>query len=157
MFRKISKEYQLWKWSVFAFTQTLPMEFIITISYWSLLYPQDEHDSKTAYDKFKFSTEHTVPFFFLLIDYCINAILFQPWHWILSFWIAIAYMIVNLSVTLATGEPVYSVITWKDAKTAVLVPLLLVSYLASYLIFAYISKLKLNKFTIGAQNKLRLS
>jgi hypothetical protein len=90
---------------------TVPAELVITVSYWIFLYPDDY----TSLDTFKTSLYHVIPFGMLLVDFCLSAIVFNPKQFIFIFIMAIMYAIVNMAVTLISGTPVYSVITWHDS------------------------------------------
>ena len=83
--------------------------------------------------------DHTVPLATLIADFAINAILFHPVHGFFSMFIMFIYAIVNMMVTLIRGSPVYSVLTWKDWRTAWEVPGMLAAAVALYYVVYFIS------------------
>lgn len=89
--------------------------------------------------------DHCVPFGMLFIDFVINAILFNPWHVIITIIVMIIYGIVNMSITLISGQPIYPIMTWKNIETLYYSIGILALTLISYLMFSYISFVRNNK------------
>jgi hypothetical protein len=103
--------FRMWKWVTFIYQCALCWETIITIVYWSVLWPTEVHINKWHEIKKNF-LGHLFPLIYLYIDYALNRYYFE-WHQI---WLVmgtfVAYGTVNISVTKASGKPVYGPLSW---------------------------------------------
>jgi hypothetical protein len=100
--------------------------------------------------------DHSVPLSMLFIDYILNAILFNPKHVVFSMCMMVLYGSVNLTITLVSGVPVYSILTWKDLTSLWYSLGFLVGTIIAFLILAYISIYKNSKFN-NVVNQRRIS
>ena len=117
--------FRAWKWYIFLFETSLIYEIIITIIFWSLLFPAklDEWnglvpDKKIPSDLSKLSTvlDHSAPLGLLLFDFMYNAVPIAKRHFVFIFLISICYLIVNFAVTKITGDAPYGkFLNWSDA------------------------------------------
>ena len=89
---------------------------------------------------------HALPIIVLLIDFIFNRIPFFPKHLPLMLIIATMYLVVNMAVTLGTGTPVYSVMTWKDGWTAIYICASCCAVILGFFVFYYISSCKNKKY-----------
>lgn len=67
--------FRLWKWVTFLFQAALLWEIIITLVYWSILWPgESDHSLQSLIDEMMF---HLFPCVYLIIDFCMNRIYFE--------------------------------------------------------------------------------
>ena len=130
---------------------TLTFEAVTVVFYWFFLY--DPLDYPTDWLIFRNHINHSFPFALLAIDFIISTIPFNYNH-IGHFLFIMAFygFGVNLPVTLATGEPVYSVLTWEGFGSVLYVLVLLLLFLMSYFGFYFIS-VKKNRAYLAHRQK----
>ena len=100
--------------------------------------------------------DHSVDLGLLLIDFILNAIVFNPRHVVFVVAIMTTYGIVNLTVTLVTGVPIYSILTWQDLKSLYYTIAFLVLIIVLFLMYSFISIYKNRKINKVVMSK-RLS
>ena len=122
----------------------MSFEFIICVVFWSLIYPFEDFSGSTI-SVLRTYMDHIAPVSMLLIDYILNLMIFNPRHVYIQLIIMVVYMIVNCIVTLETGSPVYSILTWQDWLTVILVPCQFIFTTLTFLVFSYVSIYKQNK------------
>ena len=102
-----------WKWYCLFYEFTLSIELLITAYYWALEYPARDPNQSAIADLHS-NFVHTFPLAFLLFDFCfLSAMPFLIRHELFNMIIKLAYMAVNLTLTL-TDKPVYGLITWRS-------------------------------------------
>ena len=136
--------FTLEKFCIFIFGMTMAFEFLITIMYWTVLYDWDGYSR--SIDAFLDIIGHALPLIVLIIDFIFNRIPFFPKHLVLMLIISVIYAIVNMAVTLGSGTPVYSVMTWKDGWTALYMFASCLALLFGFFMFYYISLWKNKKY-----------
>lgn len=90
-------------------------ETVITIVYWGFLF-QGYKDGFTFYLDLN---GHGFPLIALLIDFILNPVEFYIRRYLFLLLVALLYVLVNLSYTLAY-QPVYSILKWTDYFSYVL-------------------------------------
>ncbi len=138
-YQNIYSPWLLWKWSIFFYCASFTYEIIITLFFWSVLFPEIAHP-----DVFTFM-DHIAPIVILLIDYSMNRIPFSVRHLPVAMGLLLIYGLVNMTWTLETGHPVYPPINFKSAMTAVWVILLALLEIGGFFLMSWLTKLKLNK------------
>lgn len=145
---KIENVYSPWileKWSIFFFEFILTFEGVITVFYWSTLY--DPATYPTSYLKITNLINHALPLIVLTIDFVMNTVPFHYRHVPIMLGIMLIYALaVNLPVTLISGTPVYSVLTYKDVSTYLYILLLLVLFTLSFTTWYLLAKWKNAKY-----------
>lgn len=91
------------------------MEIIIVTVYWTLLYKAK--DQMTTQQTWINSTVHAVTLCCLLLDLLMGANRNLDFHFLFLCCLMFVYLFVNLAVSLAV-QPVYPILTWKNAETA---------------------------------------
>ena len=110
--------FKLWKCVSFLFQTALLWEVVITIVFWTLLwpyYPKDQNAFRLFLQQSKY---HLLPLVYLTVDFTFNRIYFEwshLWVQLTIFWI---YGAVNIYVTLAY-YPVYPIETWNAVGSVI--------------------------------------
>ncbi len=60
----------------------------------------------------------------------------------------IVYAIFNYIVTVATGKPIYPIVTWKDSKSIIMIAINVFITLIAFAAFLLISKLRYRRYRI---------
>lgn len=132
------------------------MEVCITLIFWLVLYPEMDLTVYSDITRWRTYLDHAFPIFALVFDFIFNAILFHHNHGLYAFFLGIVYNIVNCSVTLGTGKPVYAIITWKDWSTAWIVPCIMSITVLSFYFF-YLISIRKHKYFRDNFKKRRLT
>lgn len=116
----------LWKAASYLFQLCFFWNFIITLFYWSFIIPNGaEEFAPTTYLQVKFAMDHTLPFTYTAIDWCLNSIGGQwPQIWT-NMAISLVYALVNMLFCTVGGQFIYPVLTW-DSWQAGLIALSLI-------------------------------
>ena len=88
-----------------------------------------------------------LPIIVMVLDFSINAIVFNSNHCVLVLLFLAAYFLTNYLVTYFSQQPVYDFITWKDKQTAWLLLIQAAVVLGCFFIFYFVSRLKNKKFS----------
>ncbi|CAG9321538.1 unnamed protein product [Blepharisma stoltei] len=108
------------------FETSWALEWCVSIVYWSAVAPADRLDVMSAI------LAHTVPLCTLLIDFCLNEIIFVRKHIIVPISISTIYLFcVNLPYTLALKH-IYPLINYTDVWTYLLIPAMLLIEIISF-------------------------
>jgi hypothetical protein len=134
--------WRIWKWGIFFYETSLTFEIIITLFFWAVLVPGLSEESKRNPWTF---IDHIAPIIILGIDYCLNRIPFNLRHLPISMGMMLAYGVVNMSYTLATGHPIYDPLTYKDVMSFVWMILLAALEGGGYYGFYHLTNWKLSK------------
>eukprot|EP00919_Chromeraceae_sp_WS-2016_P003248 GHVR01007863.1.p1 GENE.GHVR01007863.1~~GHVR01007863.1.p1 ORF type:complete len:273 (-),score=41.26 GHVR01007863.1:169-987(-) len=123
----------------------------IVALYWSVVWPNVVIPEGTTYGTavFKGLLGHGVGLVFMLVEMCATSIPFHSKHAVFSFLLGCIYLFVSFIVTRIRGYPIYSVLTYNDYKSAVLVALALTLTILFHLLYTsirvYIFKVTANK------------
>ena len=113
---KLKNTCQIFNFTIFT------VEMLITIFYWTILWPAWQFFLDWSYppfDTYGFFTWHTLPFVTLMIDTAWNKHLFNIKHWWIPVCYNLIYAAVNAIWTQTTGQPVYPIaFEWTDWITA---------------------------------------
>ena len=131
--------WRLWKWCIFFYETSLTFEIIITLFFWSVLFPLIKIQNIPLY------LDHITPIVMLGIDYCMNRIPFNLRHLPISMGIMLIYGVVNMTYVLTTGKPIYPPLNYKDVMSFVYMILLAALEGAGYFGFYYLTLWKLKK------------
>ena len=104
---------------------------MITLMYWCFVIPNSaDVFVTTTFEKVKFDMDHTLPFTYTLIDWCLNSIgaqMNQIWP---NMAFSLVYGLVNWFFVVVLGQFIYPVLTWDSWQAyliaAALIPLFLV-------------------------------
>ena len=116
--------FKAWKWFTFLFQLSFIMELIITPFFWIMLWDAEvkKREGK-ALPILGLVLDHALPMVCLLIEYFLcSAMPFTKRHFIGIVIICGTYLIMNLSITLITGKPIYAPMTWTDPM-GIIVPM----------------------------------
>jgi hypothetical protein len=130
----------LWKWCIFFYETSLTFEILITIFFWSVLFPIMIKTGKHP-GIFTF-IDHIAPVVVLTIDYTMNRIPFTLKHLPLTLIILVSYGVVNMVKTLVTGIPVYPPLNYHDFMTFVWMAVLLLLEVLAYMAMCALTKWK---------------
>ena len=138
-YQNIYSPWLLWKWSIFFYCASFTFEIIITLFFWSVLFPlMKKHDPFTFID-------HISPIVILLIDYSMNRIPFTIRSLPLAMILLTIYGMINMTWTLVTGKPIYPPLNFKTPMTAVYIILLALLEIGGFYLMVFVTKKKLNK------------
>lgn len=121
------------------FEITYSAEFIITAMFWGAIYSTITRE-KTVYYLTLTTLEHGGIFILLIIDNCFNRIKFYKRHLIYLLVFVLAYLSVNLIVTIF-HEPVYSIIDWKSKESHIFATVALLTTLVHFFVARIIYEL----------------
>lgn len=138
--RNFYSPWLLWKWCVFFYETSLTFEILITMFFWSVLFPIIVKSGKTP-GIFTY-IDHIAPLVILTLDYAMNRIPFNMRHLPLSVFILFTYGIVNLTKTLVTGKPVYPPLNFKDFMSIVWSTVLLMLEILAYVFLYHLTRCK---------------
>ena len=96
--------WHLWKIVTVLFENCLNAHFLITLFYWTAVYPT--FDCCTTYVSI---FKHSAPIAFLFTDSYINAIAIEKRHWVFAFTYQAAYSIFYVIYTKTTGLWIYEI------------------------------------------------
>ena len=99
----------LWKWVTHIYIMTFTWECVITLIFWTLLYP-GYRDTDTM--DFWTTIDHSVPLTLLFIDWMFNRIYIEPKQWWIVALTFLVYGFINITVTKVSGTPVYGPMPW---------------------------------------------
>mmetsp|Transcript_13330 Transcript_13330/g.15449 ORF Transcript_13330/g.15449 Transcript_13330/m.15449 type:complete len:148 (+) Transcript_13330:460-903(+) len=92
---------------------------------------------------------------FTTVEFFMQRWLFRASHFIIILCIALLYIAVNFTVTKISGVPIYSVMTWEDPKTSLIICVGLSLLLAvSFFLFYYLAKIMQLQDQINELNKV---
>ena len=132
-----------WKWYCLLYEFSLSTEILITGYYWALEFASRDPNQGPIADMHS-NFVHILPLVFLLFDFCfLSATPFLIRHELFNFIIKMLYMVVNMSISLASS-PVYGLITWRSGL-GVGLPLALIVVVGIFHVILYfitICKLK---------------
>ena len=135
-----------WKCLSALFKTALLWECVIASVYWPTMYPADR---RTHMNDFKWNfanaCDHLLPICVLFTDWLLNRIYYE-WNQIYAnLGVFVLYGIVNISVTLLSGKPVYSMMSWDSVGSVMIAlaifPLATVYYIGLY----YLTRFKFRK------------
>ena len=135
----------VWKAALVMFSLTLTCEILITLAYWTMLYDPDEKMSQ--YDTVINYFVHLVPTLLLLCEFALNSVVFKFAHGLWLLLIFVAYTITNCVGTKKRGTPIYSILTWEDGSTAVVLVGMLVGGAIVYLALFLITRVRERRYT----------
>ncbi|KAM3137846.1 hypothetical protein pb186bvf_010089 [Paramecium bursaria] len=101
---------QLWVVTQLIFTIAITLEIPICLMYWGYIFPNEGAHSVNF-----FLLElnlHAIIIILIIIEFYLNDIIIPRKHGYILIFIAVAYLIVNLSYVLITGLEVYPGINW---------------------------------------------
>ena len=134
--------FHFWKVCTHFSSMTLVFEFIVVIIFWGFLY-QGEVANFPNMDTAQIVAaymDHSLPLTMLLIDFCLNRIYFEFWHWPINSFILLFYGMVNMTVTLVTGHYVYSILPWDSFVSVVIAVCFVPLYMFMWTFVFYVSK-----------------
>ena len=135
----------VWKFALVLFSLTLTCEILITLAYWTMLYDPDEEMSQ--YETVINFFVHLVPTLLLLCEFALNSVVFKFSHGLWLLFIFVTYTITNLIGTKERGTPIYSILTWEDASTAVMLVGMLLGGAVVYLALFLITRIRERRYT----------
>lgn len=142
------------------YDMAVPFELLIFILYWALLYT-DGTDT-TANEWFRDLTNHLIAFVLIWVDLLLSANRFPDRHVLIALAGAVIYLFINLGYS-DTHSPVYKVLKWDGAYSAILsigslIAICVFYFLASLLAWALDScALRCCRTRAGAAAKVPLS
>ena len=95
--------------------------------------------------------DHTLPLLMLISDFCVNRIYFEFWQWPVNVIILLIYGMVNMTVTLVTNHPVYSIMPWNSFGSVMVALAMPILFMFVWVAFFYISKGKFALISSDAQ------
>jgi hypothetical protein len=110
-----------------------PAELLVALLYWLVLYTPGTDDTPILL--YRDLVVHAMCCLTIWIDLVVGNKRFPDRHVVITLIMAVAYLLVNLGVTLGTGIYVYSVLTWKSGGTAGLV----IGALIAVIVFFYLA------------------
>ena len=116
------------------------MEFIITLVYWSMLLPYVLKESWGTAVMIGLSLIHAYPFLSLLIELFCTVHLMRKRHLFITIIVGIVYVVVNITVTFARGDPVYPILTWREWQSAVLVVGVVVLIIGGHMVLFWVTR-----------------
>jgi hypothetical protein len=119
------------------------------ITYWAFLFPyggDSEDDDRNRFDFSRSVMDHSVDLGMLLIDFILNAIVFNPWHLIFGLIILFIYGILNMAIVIGTGFEIYSILTWDSIETFYTCIGITIAEIAFFMLYSYISICKNKRF-----------
>jgi len=134
---QIKSPWCLWKWSTVLSQMALLYEVIVTIVYWTVIHGM-AWELKSKMGKlvpFIMIANHTVPIFLVLIEFCLNSLVYEiSFLYVAELPVIIIYGIINLILTKVKGKPVYPVMSWDSVESVlfavgILPILILIAYL----------------------------
>lgn len=87
-------------------------------------------------------TVHALPLILLIIDFVLNRVPFVLRHIVIAIFVILIYGIMNMSITLITGHPLYPILDYKDYKTALYMLGMLVVLVLSFVGLFFLAKIK---------------
>lgn len=103
----------MWKWATFLHQMTWEWNFIISLIFWTMLYPFEDHIYSSRLSHWLEFMDHICPLGYVTIDWLLNAIKYEKTPIGLNLVVVGVYGIVNITYTKVTGSPVYPpFITW---------------------------------------------
>ena len=142
--------WKTWKWGVFCFETSLTFELIITVFFWAVLFPLMKGRDPLMF------IDHITPVVCLLIEYSMNRMPFTMKHAKVSVGILLIYGVVNIAKTVATGEPVYPPLNFKDVMSYVYSVLLIGFEVLNYFALTHLTQWKLKKMgLVGAPVEIK--
>jgi hypothetical protein len=140
--RQVTKNYA-------AFFHTLiSMEFVITIVFWTVLYPDPHYDKR---DKtIQAVAIHGIPLTCLLIDFCFNRFFVCKRSFKHLLIVGCSYSIFNMILVLFVfGKPIYPPLTWKDWNSVIFSILSITLQLLAWTAVLVMQKVKYRKVSSG--------
>jgi len=99
--------------------------WFVSILYWAALYPVDP-DPPQGYFAFLNVCMHGLPALWVLVDIFLGSGVQVQFHLWMIYVYLIVYLIVNALITVDTSVPIYSILTFRNATTAIWVVISLV-------------------------------
>lgn len=114
-----------WKWYIFLFEQVFVYELIITGLFWTVLIDSmiDKPVFQDPYQMLGLKLHHSLPLLLLSIDYSISALPFIRRHITLVMPICFCYLLLNFTLTISLGKPIYDIIDWRTLRSYVIIVL----------------------------------
>ena len=135
------------KWAIFFSQLALTFEGVIVIFYWCILFPLHGHVGYSQWEVIQDYINHAVPVTVLFLDFVMNVVPFHFRHLPFFLGIMIIYGFgVNMTVTLVSGTPVYTPLTWKTPMSWAYVGGLLTLAVISFSTWYFISVRKNKKY-----------
>lgn len=135
---------QITKSFAYFFHVLLSMEFVITVIFWTVLYPDPRYDKR---DKaLQTVAIHGIPLACLLIDFGFNRLFVCKRSFKHLITVGCSYSIFNmLMVLFVLGKPIYPGLTWKDWSSVVFSLVSLTMQLTAWLAVLLMQKAKYKK------------
>ena len=129
-------------------------EVIITLVYWTILWPFENHPPGKKFEQFcKTSLEHLLPIIYLLVDFCFNRIYFE-WHQIwVQMGVFVCYGVINITVTFRSDVPVYPPMSYDSVLSWCIALSLLPFSFGVYAGLFYLTRWKFKKLKMETNNE----
>ncbi len=106
-----------WKWCSYLWTMILWWNVIITLVFWCFLLPSTDFANREnvhPWGAAKLCLDHILPITITLIDWSLNAFVFDKQHILTQMPVFVFYGLVNLAIVKITGFVIYPGITWNS-------------------------------------------
>ena len=145
---RVYSPFKLWKWFSIMFAVTLTLEFLITLYYWAVLFPNLDREVNSSA-----ILDHSIPFIVLVVDYAfVNQIPIKGRYVVGMFIVGGLYLVLMVGATLSRGKPLYPGMDFQS-PIGVILPLgLLLITLLFFWILICINKCKLRKLNGRVKN-----
>lgn len=103
----------MWKWATFLHQMAWEWNFVITLVFWTMLYPFQTHGTSPRLNRWLNFMDHICPFGYVTIDWFLSAMRYEKTTIIPNLVVVALYGVLNITFTKVTGKPVYPpLITW---------------------------------------------
>jgi hypothetical protein len=99
------------------FHTLIAMEIVITVVFWTLIYPSSGYPKEGKIIQ-NFAI-HVIPIGCLLVEFLINKIHVCKKSFKYLVVVGLAYSLLNMTIVLITGKPIYPGLTWKDWRSVI--------------------------------------
>ena len=115
----------IWEWNL-----------IITLVYWSLIYPTEDKNYPTPVVSVLEVIDHICPFLYVTIDWTLSAMRYERTSIAINLIVVSVYGLINILYTKIKGTPVYDPISWDSPLSwtigLCLIPLFALAYYLEY-------------------------
>ena len=140
--------FRAWKFYALLFEIAMCYEILISIFFWTMLYPgliKDNAFSDSPWHFRQVCSDHCIPLILLTIDYMFNLVPFCYRHCSVGATIAMGYLVFNLVYTKVTGEPIYPPLGWKSVMDWLMPVFLFIGMVVIFLILKFLTDLKMHR------------
>jgi hypothetical protein len=127
----------MWKWCTALHQMTWVWNGIITVFFWSVLFPFDDGIYSSKLHHWATFMDHICPFTFITVDWALASMRYEKTTILINLGVACVYGLVNILFTKITGNAVYPpVLTWDSLLSWVigfaLIPLFALAFYLQY-------------------------